>query len=324
MRIVVLLIFLAGIFAAQAENTLASLKKINLYGREYVLATEWAKSNRIHLQWMVKDRELRATNETSRVILNMDSRFAKINGINFVLSCPVILEKKRVYISLVDLKATLQPVLFPEKMPTNTSIKIICLDAGHGGKDPGKLDGKNSEKRFTLLLAEEVERLLKQAGLKVVQTRKRDVYVERPDRPKIANHNGADLFVSLHYNAAASRTAQGAETYCLTPIGTSSSNRGIGNSTAPTYPGSAQNADNILLAYHVQKSLVKNMNVEDRGVKRAQWEVLLTSKMPAVLIEAGFMTNPSEAKRIYDSAYRKKMALAIVDGILNYKKVVEQ
>jgi N-acetylmuramoyl-L-alanine amidase len=145
-----------------------------------------------------------------------------------------------------------------------------------------------------------------------------------PDRPGIANGSSADLFVSLHYNAAANRNAQGSEIYCLTPVGASSSNGGVGHSTAPTYSGSAQNDRNVLLAYLVQRSLVKNLYVEDRGVKRAQFAVLASAKMPAILIEAGFMTNSSEAKRIYDPVYRKKMALAIAHGILAYKRAVER
>lgn len=324
MRIAFLLFFLAARFCALAQAPALKLERVRLFDRDYVRLTDWARAYKVSLHWIVKDRELRATNANSRIFFTMDSRLATINGINFVLSYPVIWQRDKVYVSTADLDATVQPLLFPQKNRTNSFIKTICLDAGHGGKDPGKLDGKNEEKKYALLLAEEVEQLLKQAGFKVVQTRTRDQFVDLPERPRFANQNSADLFVSLHYNAAGTRSAQGVEVYCLTPTGTSSSNGGIGHSIAPSYPGSAQNAENVLLAYHVQKSLVKNLNVEDRGVKRAQFLVLSAVKMPAILIEAGFMTNPFEAKRIYDSTYRKKMALGIVTGILNYKNVVER
>jgi N-acetylmuramoyl-L-alanine amidase len=325
MRIVILLFCFAANLFVQAQSPTAPLEKFSLFGRDYVRITDWARANKFRLQWVQTEKQLRATNTTARLLFDMDSRRAQINGINFVLSLPVILQKKTVYISAVDLQMTLQPILFPEKNPTNTTIKTICLDPGHGGRDPGNLDGRMQEKKYTLLLAAEVERLLKQAGFKVVTTRKRDSqYPELEDRPKIANQNDADLFVSLHYNAAANRSVEGTEVYCLTPAGTSSSNGGTETSTAPRYPAHTENAKNVLLAYYVQKALVKNLNVEDRGVKRSQFVVLFNPKCPAILIEAGFMTNPGESKRIYDSAYRKRMALAIVDGILTYKKIVER
>jgi N-acetylmuramoyl-L-alanine amidase len=324
MRIISLLIFLAGNFFVHAQSPVASLQKTSLYGNDYVRITQWARSNKIHLQWIVTEKQLRATNSWSRLLFDMDSRHAQINGINFMLSLPVIFQNDTVYISATDLQSTLHPILFPEKNGTNEMIKTICLDPGHGGKDPGNIEGSMQEKKYVLLLAAEVERLLKQSGFKVISTRTRDQYPALEDRPKFANQYSADLFVSLHYNAAANRNVHGTEVYCLTPLGASSSNSGIGNSLAPRYPSHAQNGKNVLLAYQVQKSLVKNLKVEDRGVKRSQFVVLFNPKCPAILIEAGFMTNPSESKRISDSEYRKKMALAIVDGILAYKKIVER
>jgi N-acetylmuramoyl-L-alanine amidase len=73
----------------------------------------------------------------------------------------------------------------------------------------------------------------------------------------------------------------------------------------------------------MQKSYTKNLNVEDRGVKRARFQILRESTMPAILIEGGFMSHPAEGKKIYESAYRKQMAHAIVEGIIAYKKAVK-
>ena len=158
---------------AEAQNSLAHLHRSLLFGRDYVRMTEWAKANKIDLKWVgpIKEKELRATNATTRMLFTMDSYKAQINGINLTLSLPVVLQKGNVFISAVDLRTSLEPLLFPEKMPTNAAIKIICLDPGHGGEDPGKMDGRMEEKKFTLLLSEEVERLLKKSGFKVVRTR---------------------------------------------------------------------------------------------------------------------------------------------------------
>ena len=321
MRLAVLLFLWAGILVAPAQSSAGGLEKVSLFGKEYVRATQWARDNNIRLQWVVNERQLRATNAAARIYFEMDSRKVLFNGVNFILSLPVLFQKGTVYISAVDLHATLQPLLYPAKEPEGSGIKTICLDAGHGGKDPGKLDGKMEEKKFTLLLAAQVEQLLTRAGFKVVQTRRWDSTLDLAERSRIANRNNADLFVSLHYNAAPTRSVEGSEVYCLTPEGTSSSN---GGKSASAYPGHAQNAWSVQLAYQMQKSLVKNLRVVDRGVKRSQFLVLLDQKCPAILIEAGFMTSPGESKRIYDPAYRKRMALAIVDGILAYKNAVER
>jgi N-acetylmuramoyl-L-alanine amidase len=79
----------------------------------------------------------------------------------------------------------------------------------------------------------------------------------------------------------------------------------------------------MLLAYQMQKSYEKNLNMEDRGVKRARFQVLREATMPAILIEGGFMSHPTEGRKIYDPAYRKQMAKAIVEGIQAYKKAVK-
>jgi N-acetylmuramoyl-L-alanine amidase len=80
----------------------------------------------------------------------------------------------------------------------------------------------------------------------------------------------------------------------------------------------------MLLAYHVQKNLLNNLNIEDRGVKRARYAVLRSAAMPAILIEGGFMSNKSEAKKIYDPIYRRQMAHAITEAVVSYKKKVER
>ncbi|MEO6035516.1 MAG: N-acetylmuramoyl-L-alanine amidase [Verrucomicrobiota bacterium] len=323
MRFALLLYFLAGAWRAGAEGSLENLQRTFLFGREYIRMTDWAKGNKVDLRWVgaLKEKELRATNASTRMLLTMDSYKAQINGINFTLSLPIVLKKGSVYISAIDLQVSLQPLFFPEKMPTNAAIKTICLDPGHGGEDPGKLDGRMEEKKFTLLLSEEVERLLKKAGFNVVRTRTRDQTLRLQERPTIANRNEADLFISLHYNAAPKRAVEGVEVYCLTPAGTTSTS---GGKSAPSYPGHAHDRRNTLLAYEMQKSLVKHLGVDDRSVKRSQFMVLLTAKMPAILIEGGFMTNPNEARRIYDPEYRKRMASAIVNGVLSYQKIVEK
>ncbi len=167
---------------------------------------------------------------------------------------------------------------------------------------------------------------LARAGIKATLTRTTDTFVDLPTRPELAKRRGTDLFVSLHFNAAdAGRsTVQGAEVYCLTPVGASSTNARGEGAGAGWFTGNQYNDQNLFLAYQVQKSLTRNLAVADRGVRRARFAVLRDAVMPAVLIEAGFMSNPAEGRKIFTSEYRQKMARAIVDGLLAYKRAVEQ
>jgi N-acetylmuramoyl-L-alanine amidase len=214
----------------------------------------------------------------------------------------------------------LQPVLFPQA--TRTRIQTICLDPGHGGTDKGEVAGSNFEKKYNLLLAQAVQKLLLAAGFKVVLTRDADVYVDLAERPAIAARAGADLFVSLHYNSGPP-SLRGLEVHCLPPAGMNSSNAGGGRGSDPAFPGNAQDSRNVLLAYDVLKSIAA-LPFDDIGVKREHYKVLKEARMPAILIEGGFMTDAQDAKKIYDADFRQRMARSIVVGILAYKKSVEE
>jgi N-acetylmuramoyl-L-alanine amidase len=219
-----------------------------------------------------------------------------------------------------------RPLLWPSRYVEPKKITTICLDPGHGGKDSGNRVGGffwHNEKTYTLLLAFELREQLKELGFNVILTRNSDTYVDLPVRPAIANSRGADLFVSLHFNAAQSGkdTVAGPETYCITPVGAASSNaQGEGGGYGATVANRFGNKS-LLLAYQMEKSLVQNLGAEDRGVRRARFAVLRDAAMPAILIEGGYMTNPAESKKIYDANYRKQMAAAIVKGILGYQKL---
>src|SRR5262249_23240798 len=109
-----------------------------------------------------------------------------------------------------------------------------------------------------------------------------------------------------------------------TPSRASSTNARGEGANSGAYFGNRQDAKNMLLAYELQKHLVRTLGVEDRGVRRARFAVLRTAEMPAVLIEGGFMTHPTEAKKIYDVGSRRQMAQAIVEGIIAYRNLVER
>jgi len=186
--------------------------------------------------------------------------------------------------------------------------------------------GPNQEKKYALLLAQEVRQCLTRAGFRVSLTRTSDKFLDLPDRPDVARERRADLFVSLHFNSTeTSRSSvHGAQVFCLTPAGASSTNaRGEGGG-AGWFAGNRNNDRNLFLAYEVQKSLTRSLGVEDHGVRRARFVVLRDAVMPAILIEAGFMSHPDEGRKIFTAAYRHQLAQAITDGILAYRRGVER
>jgi N-acetylmuramoyl-L-alanine amidase len=295
-------------------------------GQNYMPLADWARGNGLNGFTRNRGLEIVLTNRTARLVFDVDSAQAQINGVNVRLSFPVANAKGVPLLAQLDLDKTIRPLLFPSRYVEPKKIKTICLDPGHGGKDSGNRVGEffwHNEKTYTLLLAFELRDQLKTLGYNVILTRAKDAYVELPDRPALANKRGADLFVSLHFNAAQTdkNEVAGPETYCITPVGAASSNaQGDGGDSGATTANRFE-SKSLLLAYQMEKSLVQNLNANDRGVRRARFAVLRDAAMPAILIEGGYMTNPTEGKKIYDSVYRKQMAAAIVKGILNYQKI---
>jgi N-acetylmuramoyl-L-alanine amidase len=291
-------------------------------GREHVRLAAWAKAQGLEVSWLAKDKVLQLIGRSNRIVLTLNSREARVNGISVWMLFPVVQHSGYVYLSRSDTLSTFGPLLAPGK---SARITTICLDAGHGGRDPGNRSGSSYEKDYTLLLVNEVRNMLTKAGFKVVLTRSTDVYLDLENRPAIARKRGADLFVSLHFNAAESSRSlvKGAEVYSMTPAGAPSTNAQGEGAGAGSFSGNRNNDQNLLLAYHVQKSLVNSLYAEDRGVRRARFAVLRDATMPAILVEAGFMSHPAEGRKIFSAEYRRQMAKAIVDGIQAYQKVVQ-
>lgn len=176
----------------------------------------------------------------------------------------------------------------------------VCLDAGHGGHDPGAVGPAGTkEKDITILVAHQVKKHLEDE-FEIIMIRYDDVFVPLADRSRRANSAKADVFVSIHCNSANVSTANGVETF--------------------HYPGSKKGEK---LATHIQNELVKASGLRDRGVKTSSklW-VLKETAMPAILTELGFLNNPEEEKVIREIPYQLKCAKAIAQGIELYVKEV--
>ena len=320
-------LLLASLLVVSAQKPSGGLPHAFLFGQDYVRLEDWARSNGGQVRWTVPKQEVKVALPSGSFTFTVDSRRSVVKGTHVWLSLPVALKNGSAHIGHVDLVTAINPLLAPPRNISGRSVKNIVIDPGHGGRDPGNMEGKRQEKQYTLLLAKELNELLTKSGFKVSYTRTSDSTLDLPERPAIARRRGADLLISLHFNSAdgpGGSTAKGAETFCMTPARTSSTNaRGEGGG-AGAYPGNRFDAKNMLLAYQIQRAITAETGAEDRGVKRARFWVLKDAEMPAVLIEAGFMTNPSDARRIYDGPTRRQLAQAIVDGVVTYKKIVER
>jgi len=295
-------------------------------GPAYIRLTDWARSRNFELRWLKKDETLQLTRQSARLSFTVDSNDADINGVGVRLLFPIAVRDGVPCVSQLDSQTTLDPILSPPRSRRSASVTRICLDPGHGGRDSGNRVGSHLEKTYTLMLAQELATQLTRAGYKVTLTRDTDKFIELSDRAEIARRRSADLFISLHFNSApnSASTVRGAEVYCMTPVGAPSTNARGEGSSAGWYPGNRSNEKNVLLAYQLQKSLAKNLATEDRGLHRARFAVLRDATTPAVLIEAGFMSNPSEGRKIFDAGYRRQIAKSIVDGIGAYRQATEQ
>ena len=218
-------------------------------------------------------------------------------------------------------------------------IRTIAVDAGHGGRDTGAIGPKGlREKDATLAIAKKVAARLTKLGFKVVLTRENDGYVALSDRTRIANEAGADLFVSIHCNAARKRKLSGVETWTLDVAADRYSQRlaAFENAEADATVGNlrliladlatrSNTGEARDLAASVQSSLVRTLRgksyqlkVTDHGVKHALFYVLLGAHMPAILVETAFLSNPEEEKRLRSAKYQDATADAISRGLKEY------
>ena len=297
----------------------------SINGQSYVSLAGWARANGFAGYTLNRGEEIILTNKTSRLVFDTDSAEAQINGVNVRLSYAV--SERRADFAIGFGQDDSPAVFSPRKLPPK-KITTICLDPGHGGRDTGYRVGLVVSTQRKNLHAGARARTARPVATGRIQShsypREKTLTPELPVRPDIANRNGADLFVSLHFNSSPADPANvlGPETYCITPVGAASSNDSEGAGAGHgACPANRVEDKSLLLAFQMQKSLVKNLGLTDRSVRRARFEVLRTAEMPAILIEGGYLSHPVEGKKIFDSGYRKQMAAALVKGILNFQKL---
>jgi N-acetylmuramoyl-L-alanine amidase len=325
MRWLSLLSLLAALCTARPAGgaDLSRLHTTPLFGSSYVRVADWAALTGFKATWLQRNKTLLVSNKWWRIEFTADSQRAVIAGTTVWLSVPFAVRDGTPYISLIDLRSVIDPILYPQK-PASGAIRTVCLDPGHGGEDSGNLVAGHKEKTYTLKLAQEVRALLMKEGIKVVMTRNDDRLIGLYDRPETAARAKADLFVSLHFNGqSGGGDANGVETYCLTPPGAASTNAGGEGKSSTRHPGNAHDGPAAHLAYQVQRRMRLTLDFEDRGVRHARFAVLRQAKVPAILVEGGFLSNTRDRAFITSADGIRKLAKAVAEGILEYKRISE-
>jgi N-acetylmuramoyl-L-alanine amidase len=224
------------------------------------------------------------------------------------------------FIHTLDLEKNIKPLLRPFEIPARTN-RVLVIDPGHGGKNTGtdSVFGNANEKEFTLDWARRLAHLLATNGWQVFLTRTNDADVSLSNRVAFAEEHQADLFISLHFNSSSPNHEQaGLETYCLTPAGMPSTlKRGYEDDASLTFANNSFDGENFLFAVRLHRSLVKATGEQDRGVRRARFlGVLRGQNRPAILIEGGYLSNPREARRIADPAFREQLAETVANALV--------
>lgn len=224
------------------------------------------------------------------------------------------------------------------KKITSAKGKVVVLDAGHGGDDPGAINGSLKEKNIVLSIAQKAGKELQGRGYKVYYTRSKDKFINLRDRTKYANDKAADLFISIHANAAPSKTKaatmRGIETFFLSPARSERSKNAAALENKSDIEEmnyfSKQTFLNFLnrekiiasnkLAIDVQREVLAraksvSSKASDGGVREAPFWVLVGALMPAVLLEVGYITHPSEGDLINNSKYQDALAKGLADDI---------
>lgn len=284
----------------------------------------------------IKDFKVFSLSEPTRLIIDVrGERPAEISRLEPTITAtpePASVLKRDEQPAVTDRKPRTQ------KKNAFSKIRRIVVDPGHGGHDPGAIGPTGlQEKEVVLAIGLKLRELLKEElGLDVVMTRSTDVFIPLEERTAIANKVNADLFVSVHANAAANRSAAGIETYYLNLAKTEKTAQLAAKENGTSLEkvsvlqailfdlmanyklnDSAHLADEVQKAVH-KKIRTKHADARNLGVKQGPFYVLVGATMPSILVESAFVSNPQEEARLRDPAYQEMTAEGIMEGVRGY------
>lgn len=357
-----LCIFLLLIFSgcatvppAPPEDRVLLTQTIKIGPTNYVPLSSLCKIYEVNCDWDIIGKKITLTKEKIKMKLALDNSAIMINERSQKLE-----DSLRIYNGLVIIPFSAKKNIFEEnfrKPLVKTKfikekfypslVKTIVIDPGHGGKDPGAIGNDGlKEKEVTLDVAQRLARLLEERGINVTLTRDSDKFVSLWRRSQIANTNQASFFISVHANSARAKMAKGLEVYYLSDAtdDTARALEAAENASLDLEKSSfdedepstdleatlwdmlysENRVESKELASSICQAIEPKISMVNRGVKSARFYVLKGTKMPAVLIEVGFISNREEEAHLANSYYRQELVESVADGILSYLQEYEQ
>ena len=259
------------------------------------------------------------------LVFEVNSRRLQVNGVVVWLHEPVRKTRWNWWISEADVQTVVDPLMRPQVYLPTVGSGLVLLDAGHGGADPGGQSPSGLlEKHLTLDIARRVAELLRSAGYEAVISREGDETISLAERVAMAEHIGADLLVSIHFNAAGNPDARGVETFVLTAGG----KRGTNEPEKPSYASAVEanrfDGAQTFLGFWVHYHLLDRTGADDRGLRRSRFFVLREARVPSILVECAFLTHAAEEELLQTGAYREQLASGLAEAIVRYLQVVRR
>jgi N-acetylmuramoyl-L-alanine amidase len=338
---IILVFIFSGCASAPIQH--GGFTTFQLNSAAYIPLISFCKARAIEMEYDTYARTVELHQGVHKVKLRVGDTMAFVDGALHHLDRPVDLYQGTVVVPDKFRRQVLESV-FKQALPAAQvkrqplKIKKVVIDAGHGGKDPGAI-GKSGlrEKDVNLDIAKRLALLLKKEGIEVVMTRNTDTYIPLEKRVTIANGSRSDLFLSVHTNANRVRSLSGFEVYYVSPSvsdaqrALQASQQAVLNLDSSSYSSLTGNlkailwdmiynynrAEAITLAHSVC-SIANRCLEADVRVKGARYYVLKGVRMPAVLIEVGYVSNSTEERFLKNHYYREKVAESIRDGLLRY------
>ena len=350
--------FLAGCATPVSHFRLdASLEKdISTFNRsEYVALDKLCDFYGLEYKYDSFARTALIRKGSNQVVVMAESERALFNGEIIKIDKPVTMSGNALFLPLSFVRNNLGPIIsrMPSakapaetKGPKRFAIRSIVIDPGHGGNDPGAMGRRShvKEKDLTLRLARKLKALLEDGGIKVIMTRDSDTFIPLPRRSEIANRSGADLFVSVHINASRARSMRGFECYYLSNATDDNARALEAFENGSLKMGEAASAEHSRpldktlwdmtltenrlesaeLAGSICNSIDESLTMGTRGVRTARFYVLKHTNIPAVLVEAGYVSNKYEELKLKDPEFLDRIAESVAQGILRYKREYER
>ena len=317
---------------------------------EYVPLLKFCSYYNLDWSWDLVAQKIEIKRGESSLILRPNSRFALLNDRKIKLEYPIEYKNGAAYIPVESALFISRDIFTLEKGVPPPSrhheIKTVVVDPGHGGKDPGAVSRRGTrEKDIVLDVSKRLKRHLEKSGIKVILTRDRDIFIPLRKRADIANRIKADIFISVHANAARRSRTEGFEVFYLseatddraramaaaenTSLDFEENEIAGGNALSPkTTVWDMQLKESRRasrgLAYYICNICSDEMRMKKRGVKGANFAVLRGTRMPAVLVEVGFITNRREEAKLKKRSFREDIAGAISRSIVAYRSEFER